>query len=84
MAKDSLRAQFKECISSLTDADRKQQSLTLTKKLEDFLSDQSGVWTLYCPLKDEPNILGLLDSCSHIDWAFPRMESRTEMSFRRV
>ena len=82
--KSSLRVKFKERITSLSDKERRQQSEIITQKLAEYLNDQRGWWTLYCPLIDEPNLLALLDLCPHIQWAFPRVESPTEMSFRKV
>ena len=84
MVKSSLRVKYKDQITKLNESERKAQSLGISQKLESFLKGQNGLWTLYCPLSDEPNLLSLLDSCSHIEWAFPRVESQTEMTFRKV
>ncbi|MCJ8277555.1 MAG: 5-formyltetrahydrofolate cyclo-ligase, partial [Bdellovibrionales bacterium] len=84
MVKSSLRVKFKSLVTQLSEEDRKAQSSQLYQTLEKYLQDQSGVWTLFCPLSDEPNLLGLLDSCSHIEWAFPRVQSQTQMEFLKV
>lgn len=75
---------FKDQITKLNESERKAQSLDISQQIESFLKKQKGIWTLYCPLVDEPNLLSLLDSCQHIEWVFPKVESQTEMTFRKV
>lgn len=82
--KDSLRSSFKSQLNELSTEDKRAQSAALRQKLSDFLNNQEGVWTLFAPLNDEPNIMGLLESSTHIDWSFPRVESKEDMRFFRV
>ncbi len=84
MKKHSLRVQYKERLSHLPVGEKKSQSELLVDQLSTYLKKQSGAWTLFAPLNDEPNLLPLLKQCDHIDWLFPKMESQTEISFRRV
>lgn len=84
MEKNGLRKQFKNRIGLISDKDKKNQSQILLHKIAEFLQRQMGLWTLYSPLNDEPNILNLFTQCQHIQWAFPRVESKTEIRFHRV
>jgi 5-formyltetrahydrofolate cyclo-ligase len=80
--KDSLRAQFKLRINQLSKMNKWDQSRAIVARLNPFLKDQSGVWTLFSPLIDEPNLKPLLSLCPHIQWAFPVVVSKTEMVFK--
>lgn len=84
MDKNNLRKQFKKRIELITDKDKKNQSQVLMQKIAEFLQRQVGLWTLYSPLNDEPNVLALFSQCKHIQWAFPRVESKTEIRFHRI
>lgn len=84
MDKSSLRVQFKKQIESIGVENRRAQSYALSQKLSSFLGQQKGTWTLFSPLNDEPNLLNLLTDCDHLQWAFPRVESQTHMSFCKV
>lgn len=81
MDKSSLRARYKRLIERIGEENRRAQSLALSQKLTPYLKSQSGTWTLYSPLNDEPNLLSLMKECSHIQWVFPKVESKTKMSF---
>lgn len=82
--KSELRALFKNRIAGLSVQERNEQSYAIVVQLTEFLQDHQGVWALYSPLNDEPNLTALLQACSHIDWVFPKVESKTEIKFRRV
>ncbi len=84
MQKQSLRIEYKNKLKSLSESQKQTQSELLVQKISGFLKNKSGSWTLFAPLKDEPQLLPLLKQCDHIDWLFPKVETPTEMSFRRV
>jgi len=82
--KDSLRASYKRKLNDLSTNEKQAQSERVCLKLSDFLQNQTGTWTLFSPLNDEPNILKLIESCTHLNWVFPRVVSKEIMKFFRV
>ncbi len=84
MDKSQLRVQFKKRIHSLSPQEKAAQSEAIVAQLASFFKKQQGVWTLFSPLKDEPNLEHLLQDCSHIQWVFPVVISKTEMVFKRL
>lgn len=84
MVKDNLRDLFKRQLNELNKQDKSIQSEKIFSRLHSYLSQQTGLWTLFSPLNDEPNILPLLQSCSHLQWVFPRVESKQSMRFFKV
>jgi 5-formyltetrahydrofolate cyclo-ligase len=79
--KDGLRAQFKKSLSQLPLEEKQSQSTQIVESLLSYLNKQSGVWTLFSPLNDEPNLLSLFEKCRHLTWVFPKVMSKTAMSF---
>ena len=84
IGKEALRAEYKKQLQLLPEQDRQEQSKAIAARLSLFLKEQSGTWALFCPLVDEPNLIGLLDSCPHIQWVFPKVLSKTSMAFYKV
>lgn len=81
MDKEGLRSVFRKRVQQLNPEEKRQQSQSICEKLQYFLQKQSGTWTLFSPLGDEPNLTELVSTCSHLKWAYPRVESKTKMSF---
>ncbi len=84
VVKDGLRVEFKRQLQDISDGDKETQSNRLVAQLHEFLQKQSGVWTLFSPLNDEPNLLPLFSSCGHLDWVFPRVKNKTDMEFFKI
>ena len=84
MDKNHWRAEFKNKIKALDEDYRQSQSLSLEKKISSWLTGQKGLWTLFLPMSDEPNLLNLTRQCDHLHWAFPKVESQEEMNFYRI
>ena len=82
--KQALRVSFKRQVQDQSANSLESQSKIILQKLAQFLKDQSGQWTLFSPLTDEPNLVGLLKESPHIQWFFPKVESKTEMNFYEV
>ncbi len=82
--KDGLRARFKRKLNELPSTEKRRQSQALVSKLAEYLADQSGVWTIYSPLNDEPNLLTLLQRFDQITWVFPKIESKEQMQFYKA
>ena len=82
--KEALRANFRRQIEAVSVETKENQSRQICQRLENYLNSQKGVWTLFSPLNDEPNLLSLIKSCTHLQWVFPRVESKTKMSFFKV
>lgn len=84
MEKSTLRVRFKQQIEQIGLENRRAQSYALSQKLRSFLQNKSGIWSLFSPLNDEPNLLNLMEDCPHIQWVFPRVEQGSQMSFCAV
>lgn len=84
VVKEALRSSFKRLIHILPPDSKQVQSLQIQDQLIEFLQRQQGCWTLFSPLNDEPNLVGLLEASSHLQWVFPRVESKIKMSFYKV
>ena len=84
LEKMDLRVQVKNQLAELSTEEKEKQSLAIADRLANFLNNKQETWALYSPLPEEPNVLPLLQSCSHIDWVFPKMVSSTELEFYRV
>lgn len=84
MDKSQLRVHFKKRIHNISTQDKAAQSEAIVAQLVSFFKKQQGVWTLFSPLKDEPNLVHLLQDCSHIQWVFPVVISKTEMVFKKL
>lgn len=82
--KESLRANYKRQVEKLSSNEKQEQSAVIVSALQKFLSDKSGVWTLFSPLNDEPKLTELAKLCPHLEWVFPRVESATTMNFFKV
>lgn len=79
--KDSLRSHYKRKLHELNNLEKIEQSQKIVSRLREFLKSQRGVWSLFSPLNDEPNLLELYDQCPHLTWVFPKVQSKTEMQF---
>ncbi len=84
MEKDGLRSSFKRKLSDLALSEKEIQSEMIVSKLLSYLQNKEGLWALYSPLNDEPDLLAIYDSCPSIQWAFPKVVSKTEMHFYRI
>lgn len=82
--KSQLRVQFKKHIHNLSAQDRAEQSQAIASQLVSFFADKQGIWTLFSPLKDEPNLVHLLQESSHIQWVFPVVISKSNMVFKKL
>ena len=83
MSKSRLRLEFKKRIRALDPSLLRSQSEDLASKMISYFCHKKGVWTLFFPLRGEPNLLCLLKRCRHIQWAFPKVESKEKMNFHR-
>ena len=79
--KSGLRAHYKEQTKTLNEIEKKRQSQTLMEKLTSFLADQQGAWVLFYPLSDEPSLLELMKTCSHLQWLFPLIQDQQSLQF---
>ncbi len=84
MNKSHWRKEFKRKIVALDEDHRRWQSIALEKKMFSWLTCQKGLWTLFFPMSDEPDLLNLVSQCKHLLWAFPKVESEKEMNFYQV
>jgi 5-formyltetrahydrofolate cyclo-ligase len=84
LKKAGLRARYKARLNSLSPEEKRSQSAALLDQLRDYFSSLSGCWTIYSPLNDEPNLLGLLKEADHITWVFPKIQDKKSMQFYRV
>lgn len=82
--KDSLRAHYKRKLHDINSQERLAQSEQISLRLFQFLKNHSGTWALFSPLNDEPDLISLCEQCGHLRWVFPKVLSKTEMSFYRV
>ena len=82
--KASLRAQMKQQLTNIPESEKKRQADAIIAKLHNFLAGQSGYWTLFAPLADEPNLLKLVSMTPETTWVFPKIKSNTEMEFVTV
>jgi 5-formyltetrahydrofolate cyclo-ligase len=79
--KNSLRVKFKNEIAEIHPEVRKIQSENLVEQISKFLQAQTGIWALFSPLNDEPNLLSLVERCPQIHWVFPQVEPENNLSF---
>ena len=84
MDKNHWRTEFKKKIKALDKARRRLQSVTLEKRILSWLTHQKGLWTLFFPMNDEPDLLNLVKQCDHLGWAFPKVESEKKMNFYQI
>ena len=84
MSKSRLRLEFKRRIGALDPSCLQSQSADLARKMISYFCHKEGVWTLFFPLRGEPDLLCLLEHCGHIQWAFPKVESKEKMNFHRL
>lgn len=84
MDKSHWRTKFKNKIKTLGEDYRQSQSLNLERKISSWLTNREGLWTLFFPMSDEPNLLNLARECTHLHWAFPKVESEREMDFYKI
>lgn len=84
MDKSHWRKKFKEKIGTLDEEHRRLQSLILEEKVLSYMANQKGLWTLFFPMNDEPNLLNLFRRCRHIRWAFPKVISKNDMDFYQI
>ncbi len=84
MDKSHWRTEFKNKIKTLGKDSRQLQSLSLEKKISSWLTRQKGLWTLFFPMSDEPDLLNLVRQCNHLRWAFPKVESEKIMNFYHI
>lgn len=82
MSKKELRQVQRARLAALSAAEKQNQSTLLSQKMASYLRAESGHWGLYYPLSDEPQLLTLVEQCSHLTWCFPRTESDGAMTFR--
>ncbi len=82
--KDGLRVFFKKRVQQVNSNEKRRQSHLICDRLQNFLQKQTGIWTLFAPLNDEPDLTSLVKTCTHINWAFPRVESKTLMQFYKL
>jgi 5-formyltetrahydrofolate cyclo-ligase len=82
--KSDLRSFYKTRVKDVNPENKIQQSHKICEKLQFYLRNKKGVWTLFAPLDDEPNLTSLLEVCPHIEWAFPRVTSKTQMRFYKA
>lgn len=79
--KQKWRQKRRDQITLMSVSEKKSQSDVLVQKLKDFLQDRQQTWSLYSPLEDEPNLMQLVNQVPTIRWAFPKVQSKTEMQF---
>ena len=82
--KSQLRIQFKNQLAGLTSEERARQSRDLFDQLLPFFKEKKGVWGLYSPLSDEPNLMELLKLAPHVRWAFPKTLPDSQMQYFAV
>ena len=79
-----MRRQYRDSIAWMSQEEKKDQSQSLVERLAVFLKSQrEGFWTLFDPLMDEPDLMGLTHLCPHISWVFPIVLSPTHMVFSK-
>ena len=84
MDKTLLRDQYRRRLRAISAADRQAESRQIAQKLSEYLHGQSGYWSLYYPLDDEPNLLECVEQCPQVQWVFPRVRSTGDLSFFQV
>ena len=84
MNKAQLRDEFRRRLRDLSPQTKKEEAAQISRRLREYLKNRSGYWSLYYPMKDEPDLLECFDSCSSVQWVFPRVSDDSQLQFYSV
>lgn len=84
-SKGRLREQFKEQICGLSEGARVEASQAIRQKVASLLQNEEGVWALYSPMADEPDLTPLVSQPpGQVQWVLPRIEGERELGFYKA
>lgn len=83
-SKAQWRDHFRKEILSLPIEQRQQDSQAIVKKLVSYLKGESGIWSLYSAMADEPDLRAVMSEAPSIQWVLPRICGERQLSFYKV
>jgi 5-formyltetrahydrofolate cyclo-ligase len=81
--KSVIRSEILKRLNNLSVSDKARLSLGIQNNLKKQLQNESGLWVGYQALASEPQV-NWSEVSTTISWAFPVVESATEMSFKKA
>lgn len=80
--KSVIRSEILKRLGNLSVSDKAQMSLGIQTNLKKQLQGETGLWVGYQAMASEPQV-NWSEVSNNINWAFPVVESETEISFKK-
>lgn len=82
MSKQEWRVHFKEQLRQFKPWTNEIVVGQLNSHLTTYLSKQSGIWGIFQPMEQEPDLRATIGSCEHLQWVYPRMQNNSLRFYR--